>query len=173
VNESGSEASEAADRPENSSDGVLPIKEPSVQMWFRKWAASGNCSGAVGVVRSGTARTGDYGPCVLPARLGTTCPGGRQTHPAGIRVPGSHLPTCNLFPSKAQLCCRDLTRQTQRLQPPFPFSQSHSLSTPRLDHIPLLTTIPLGDHRCRFQSPLSALSRESTMSLLAPISRQT
>lgn len=42
VNGSGSEASEAADRPESSSDGALQIKELSVQLWFMKWAASGN-----------------------------------------------------------------------------------------------------------------------------------
>jgi hypothetical protein len=37
----GSEASEAADLPESSSDGGFQIKKLPVQQWFRKWTASG------------------------------------------------------------------------------------------------------------------------------------
>lgn len=174
VDESGSEDSEAADRPESSNDSAFQIKELSIQMWFRKWAASGNLISVVTdlvPLESFAAERPERATTVpqslrLPARLGSTCPGGRQTHPAWIRVPESHLPTqggragmqacwhcmeetsasaLQPLSTQTQLCCRDLTRQTQRRQPPFLFSQSHSLSTPRLYHIFLIFTTPSGD----------------------------
>lgn len=155
VNGSGSEESEAADRPESSNNSAFQIKELSIQMWFRKWAACGNLISVVtdlvplesfAAERPERATTVPVpaSPCVclhaweVPAQeagrptphgsgyLSPTClpkVGGQACWHCMEETSASALQPLS---TQAQLCCRDLTRQTQRRQPPFLFSQSHS-----------------------------------------------